>query len=675
MDGAARGVQPGEPGPGTDLTRFHEGFFEEAAEHLQAMERMLVALDGGAAVPDETLHAIFRVAHSIKGGAATFGFDAVTRLAHELETLLDRLRRHEIGVDAEVVELLLRACDGLGAVLARCRAGAPVEPDAALVQALRRRAGGTPPERATPAGAREPAQEPVADAQARDLELRVGPFADPEGEGSAADRLHELFEEIPGLGRIRPLDFGKPVDGMRRFHVRTACADGELADLCTFHVDRAHLQILPLGPGYGFHAGNPGAPLPAGPATARGPAGDAEASGGPDTTTLRVSLAKIDQLINLVGEMVIAQAMLVQGGRGLDPVAHQPLLGAIAALERNSRDLQDAVMSIRMIPMSVVFSRFPRMLRDLARQLGRQVTLVTHGEATELDKGLIEKITDPLTHLVRNACDHGIEPVAERLAAGKPPAGTITLSAWHQGGSIVIEVRDDGRGLSRPRLLAKARERGLEAPDTLTDAEVWQLIFEPGFSTAEVVSDVSGRGVGMDVVRRNILALGGQVELEAQPGAGMGVKVRLPLTLAIMDGMSVAVGEETYILPVASVIECDRLAGAALRSIGGAGRMVRIRDDHLAALDLAELLDVPVAPGREPSILVVVESEGRRAALLVDELVGQQQVVVKNLETHYRRVPDVSGATILGNGRVALILDVAALVRRRGGAGRTGGRS
>ncbi|HQY10153.1 MAG TPA: chemotaxis protein CheW, partial [Burkholderiaceae bacterium] len=331
----------------------------------------------------------------------------------------------------------------------------------------------------------------------------------------------------------------------------------------------------------------------------------------------------------------------------------------------NTRDLQEAVMSIRMIPMSTVFSRFPRMLRDLASKLGKKVELVTQGEATELDKGLIEKITDPLTHLVRNSCDHGVEMPAERLAKGKPELGTITLSASHQGGSIVIEVRDDGKGLSRDKLLKKARERGLDAPDSMSDQEVWGLIFAPGFSTAEQVTDVSGRGVGMDVVKKNITALNGTVEIDSAEGYGMSVKVRLPLTLAIMDGMSVGVGEEVYILPLASVVESFQVEDQTIKTIGGTGRVVQVREEYMPVIELERVFDVPRFDfERVSSIMVVVEAEGGRVALLVDELLGQQQVVVKNLEANYRKVTDVSGATIMGDGRVALILDVGSLVRR-----------
>jgi two-component system chemotaxis sensor kinase CheA len=343
------------------------------------------------------------------------------------------------------------------------------------------------------------------------------------------------------------------------------------------------------------------------------------------------------------------------------------MVSGLNDLDRNTRDLQEAVMSIRMIPMSTVFNRFPRMLRDLAGKLNKKVELVTQGEATELDKGLVEKITDPLTHLVRNSCDHGIELPADRILKGKPETGTITLAASHQGGSIVIEVRDDGRGLSRDKLLKKARERGIDAPDSMSDSEVWSLIFAPGFSTADQVTDISGRGVGMDVVKKNILSLGGTVEIDSAEGYGMRVMVRLPLTLAIMDGMSVSIGEEVYILPLSSVVESFQVSEHTIKSIGSSGRMVEVREEYMPVIELEQVFHVPrfnAERSSSSSIMVVVEAEGGRAAVLVDELLGQQQVVVKNLESNYRKVSDVSGATIMGDGRVALILDIGSLVRR-----------
>ncbi len=691
---------------GIDLTQFYQVFFEEAGENLEQMEKLLLALDIAAA-DDEEFNAIFRCAHSIKGGAATFGFADVAELTHQMETLLDKLRRRELAPSAPMVDALLQSGDVLRAQLARHQGagGDPVD-TAALLQDIRALSAGQAVSGAVPpAASRTPAKPvspsaPVAPPVAvnsslqslRQLELTVGPLERP----TEADNLAELFKEITDLGTIEPLDGGLAADGMRRFKIVTTSSDNDLLDLFTFHVAREHIAITPLGSGYGFYAGAPGAPAEAAPDPGYGffeplpegaiSGGDAAKAGAAsasaprqgaasraerapaaslESSTLRVAVEKVDQLINLVGELVITQAMLAQNSAALDQALHQKLAAGLSNLERNTRDLQESVMSIRMIPMSIVFSRFPRMLRDLAAKLGKKVEFVTHGEATELDKGMVEKLTDPLTHLVRNACDHGIELPADRAAAGKTEHGTLTLSASHQGGSIMIEVRDDGRGLSRTKLLKKARDKGIDAPDSMSDSEVWNLIFAPGFSTADEVTDVSGRGVGMDVVKRNITSLGGTVEIDSAEGFGMRVSVRLPLTMAIMDGMSIGVADEVYIVPLSSVIESFQVQPGMIRTIGGNGRVVEVRDEIMPVLDLERVFNVPrdgMAQGA--SIMVVVEAEDGRVGLLVDELLGQQQVVVKNLEANYRRVDDVSGATIMGDGRVALILDIASMVRR-----------
>uniref|UniRef100_UPI0028B0EF06 chemotaxis protein CheW n=1 Tax=Massilia oculi TaxID=945844 RepID=UPI0028B0EF06 len=377
-----------------------------------------------------------------------------------------------------------------------------------------------------------------------------------------------------------------------------------------------------------------------------------------------VSVKKVDQLIKLIGELVITNAMLEQRSNVLDPILHERLLSSVSQLGRNTRELQEAVMSIRMMPMDFVFSRFPRMVRDLAGKLGKKVDFITHGAATELDKGLIERIVDPLTHLVRNSIDHGVEMPAARVAAGKSEAGRLFLSAGHQGGHIVIEVADDGGGLNREKILAKAASNGLAVSDNMTDSEVWQLIFAPGFSTAEVVTDVSGRGVGMDVVKRNITAMGGTVDIRSAAGFGTTISISLPLTLAILDGMSIRSGDEIYILPLSFVVESLQPAPEDVREIAGRGRVLKVRGEYLPLIPLHQMFDIEPRH-REPSdgIVVILETEGKKAALFVDELVGQQQVVVKNLEANYRKVAGISGATIMGDGGVALILDVAALVR------------
>jgi two-component system chemotaxis sensor kinase CheA len=692
-----------------DLSQFHGVFYEEAGENLTSMEALLLETDESNA-DDESLNAIFRCAHSIKGGAATFGFQDVADLTHVMETLLDRLRRRELAITSGMIDTLLESGDVLKHLLASRQSGTDPGIDCTeLVARIGAFAHGTVavpvlapvavPVIAVPVpAATSVAAAPTAPGE-RVLEIAIGPLDQPK----SADNVVELFSEIPGLGTIEPTDDGQPdASQTRHFRVVSTVTDSDLLDLFSFHVSREQVSIRELGatsapapaptpaptpalvqtaahdadPTFGLFddlpvpvAIEPAAPealVVAAPKAEALRSADrsAPASANLESSTIRVPTEKVDQLINLVGEMVITQAMLAQTGRGLDAVVHQAMATALTDLERNTRLLQEAVMAIRMIPMTAVFNRFPRMLRDLSGRLGKKLELHTIGEDTELDKGLIEKITDPLTHLVRNSADHGIEMPADRIAAGKPEQGTVTLAAAHQGGSIVIEVRDDGRGLNRSKLLAKARERGLSVSDSMTDSEVYGLIFAPGFSTAAEVTDVSGRGVGMDVVKRNITSLGGSVEIDSVEGQGMRVSVRLPLTLAIMDGMSVGVADETYIVPLASVVESIHMTASDVKSVGGTGRVVEVRNEYLPLMRLDELFDVPRSVEHSGGIMIVVEAEGGRIALLVDDLIGQHQVVVKNLEANYRKVPGVSGATILGDGRVALILDVSWLVRR-----------
>ncbi|MBK6636290.1 MAG: chemotaxis protein CheW [Rhodocyclaceae bacterium] len=394
------------------------------------------------------------------------------------------------------------------------------------------------------------------------------------------------------------------------------------------------------------------------------PAVDRRAKAEAGDTTIRVGVDKVDQLINLVGELVITQAMLAQSAQGVDPVVFERLHNGLAQLERNTRDLQETVMSIRMMPMSVVFSRFPRVVRDLSQKLGKKVELKTSGESTELDKSLIERITDPLTHLIRNSLDHGIEMPEDRQAKGKQEIGTITLKAYQQSGNIVIEVGDDGAGLNRDKILSKAKEKGLPVHDQMSDADVWMLIFEAGFSTADQITEVSGRGVGMDVVKRNIAAMGGRVEISSMTGIGTRMTVKLPLTLAILDGMSVAAGKETYIIPLGYVIESLQAEKGMIKSVSGVEKLVQVRDEYLPVIALYELFKIPGTITRlDEGILIVVEVDGTKAALFVDSLVGQHQVVIKSLEANYRKVNGIGGATIMGDGHVALILDVVALVQ------------
>jgi two-component system chemotaxis sensor kinase CheA len=693
-----------------DMGQFHQVFFEETVEHLDNMEMLLLGIDLDA--PDaEDLNAIFRAAHSIKGGSGTFGFQDLAEVTHELETLLDRVRKQELSMTREMVDALLASRDVLGGLLGRHRGngdGVPAEVIAELVARLRELAAGTK-------SGGEAAQ--AAAVAGRKIVIECGPI-----EADAPPELRErLTAALAGLAQQ-----GSPTiehDGaVLRAGVTTLAGDEEIRESLGFVIDPARVTIVNIAaagtpapaadPGYGFfddapasaaaapgtgEAKDPGYgffdALPAQPAGAaatdapQGPprsygrrATDApdvvEAKAGrrghdrnlvaaqSDATTIRVGVDKVDQLINLVGELVITQAMLVQKVNDVDAVQQQKLLNGMVDLERNTRDLQETVMSIRMMPMAFVFNRFPRMLRDLAAKLGKQIELKTVGEQTELDKGVIEKISDPMTHLVRNAVDHGIELPEARIAAGKPAQGTLTLSASHQGGNIVIEVADDGAGLSRDRILAKAMERGLTVNDAMSDQEVFQLIFEAGFSTAETVTDVSGRGVGMDVVKRNIHALGGRVEIHSTAGRGTCITVRLPLTLAILDGLSVSVGGEMFIVPLTYIVESLQPAAAEVRTVSGRGRVVQVRGEYLPLVALHEVFGLrPEVTEVHKGIVVILETEGRKTALFVDALVGQHQVVIKSLESNYRRVQGVSGATIMGDGRVALILDAVAIAR------------
>ncbi|WP_372013529.1 chemotaxis protein CheA [Pseudoxanthomonas sp. 10H] len=644
-----------------DLQRFHATYFEESREGLDAMEAGLLALEGGSLDP-EVVNSVFRAAHSIKGGAATFGFEKMAALTHVLETLLDEIRGGKRALAASAVDAMLGSVDVLRALLAEAEQGKPADPAAvAAVHArLGRELGGSGEAAVAAAAEAEPEGWNIAFAPAPSLfmsgndPLRILRELEHLGQLDVAARL----ERLPAFAQLDPLEACIAWDlGLQGKVPRSA-----INDVFAWVVDDCELDIQP-------QAAVAAAAVATAPAVAAIPAVAAVAAtaaapaAAEAESSIRVSVDKVDALINLVGELVITQAMLKQVSGGLDPSLAERLTAGLELLERNTRDLQEAVIGVRMLPVDAVFRRFPRLVRDLSARLGKQVRLRTIGEGTELDKGLIEKIADPLVHLVRNSIDHGLESPEARRAAGKDETGTITLAASHQGGHIVIEVADDGRGLDRERILAKAHERGLQVPDNPVDAQVWDLIFQPGFSTAEQVTDLSGRGVGMDVVRRNIQALGGEVQLESGLGRGTRVVIRLPLTLAILDGMVVSTGGEILILPLNHVLEALQPQSDDIRTVAGDGRVLRVRGEYLPLLSLADHYGFRDA-GSE-SLVVVVEGDGQKLALEVEELVGQQQVVVKNLERNYRRVPGISGATILGDGHVALIVDVGGLVRLR----------
>jgi two-component system chemotaxis sensor kinase CheA len=525
-----------------------------------------------------------------------------------------------------------------------------------------------------------PLGAPRENALADEADGAYGFFAAPAGEPVKDEEAFGFFEPVAAAAEASPpasdgeaYGFFEPLPA-----AEPAAAPGD--DACGaygFFAEPATPGAAPTAPAdesYGFFADIPKPAAEANPEThlqavapqpeaAKPEAKRAVAKPAGGDTSIRVGVEKVDQLINLVGELVITQAMLAESASGVDPVRFERLVNGLAQLERNTRDLQEAVMSIRMMPMSVVFSRFPRVVRELSQKLGKKVELKMIGEDTELDKGLIERIADPLTHLVRNSLDHGVEMPDERVAKGKQATGTITLKAYHQSGNVVIEVGDDGAGLNRQKILAKAKERGLPVHDQMSDQDVWQLIFEAGFSTAEQITEVSGRGVGMDVVKKNIGAMGGRVEIQSMTGIGTRMTVKLPLTLAILDGMSVAVGREVFIVPLGYVIESVQADRGMIKSVSGVERLLHVRDEYVPVVALHEVFRIPgAATALDEGIMVILEADGVKAALFVDAMVGQQQVVIKSLETNYRRVSGISGATIMGDGHVALILDVAVLV-------------
>ncbi|WP_110708791.1 chemotaxis protein CheA [Salinicola sp. CR57] len=683
-----------------DISDFYDTFFEEAEELLADMERLLLDLDVDD--PDvEDLNAIFRAAHSIKGGAGTFGFTVLQETTHLLENLLDHTRRGELKLRRDIVDTFLETKDMLHDQLDAYRNGG--EPDAEAFERISRvlqqmaldelGQGEAVKGQATPDPVPAPPPETSKAVHAENDRADTGETAGRQLTitlSGVSDKDRELLvEELQHFGTIASQS--GDVAQYRVVLDSTESQDDIEAVLC-FIIEPEQLSIEVAAPGAVADLAEPPAPTaseampkhesipavtpdelpepdkvePKGGETPPRPPGKSggKSAKGSESSTIRVPVDKVDQIINLVGELIITQSMLEQTASDLDIVSHGPLVNGMNLLQRNARDLQESVMSIRMMPMDYVFSRFPRLVRDLAAKLGKDVELVTEGKSTELDKSLIERIIDPLTHLVRNSLDHGLESPDKREAAGKSPTGRLTLSAQHQGGNILIEVIDDGAGLNRERILAKAKSSGLAVTDTMSDDDVWQLIFAPGFSTAEQVSDVSGRGVGMDVVKRNIQEMGGHVEILSKPGQGTTTRIVLPLTLAILDGMSIRCGNETFLLPLNAVLESLQPQSEDLYSMAGDDQLLKVRDEYLPIIALHHALDVTDAKTElTEAIAVIVQGEGRRYALLVDDLIGQQQVVVKNLETNYRRVPGISAATILGDGSVALILDIADLHR------------
>lgn len=674
-----------------DLTRFYESFFAESLESLEASETGLLALEREQAT-DERLNAIFRGLHSIKGAAGSLGFTGLADFTHHVEGALDRLRNRELGTDKSTLDLLLACIDFSRALVLAAKDGRAVDSGRgeALIEQLQKlqaRASADEPQAANDQPMFEPAQTSgfrIAFKPARNFfangndPLRILKVLSGMGRMSARCDTGELLAAAPFDPEQCYLAWDIVLEGdAEREEVEEVFAwvkeDCELSieSLTTLNSAPPRPEEATLPPKQIVESSAAGEDTRDRRKTDRrtpdrrgqGRSAELEAEEFRQER-LHVSRDKVDALINLVGELVITKTMLKEGLTTLPVEIAQRIEAVVQQLERNTRELQDSVMAIRMLPVSHAFGRFGRLVRDVGQSLGKRVDLVMTGEQSELDKSVIEKLVDPLTHLVRNALDHGIETPEERKASGKPETATLRLHAEHKGGNIEIVVSDDGRGVNTERVAAKAKALGLIEEGTDVDLErACELIFEPGFSTAETVNELSGRGVGLDVVRKNILDLSGGIRVETAPGQGTKFVIRLPLTLAIIDGMTVMVGEETYIVPMTFIAECVQPETSTIKSVAGKGVLVELRGQYLPLLKLGELIGVEACAGVESGILLVVEADGNRVALLVDSLVGQEQVVIKSLESNFRKVDYIAGATILGQGQVVLILDVAGLVR------------
>ena len=691
-----------------DLSQFHEVFFEESFEGLDTMENGLLALSPGSE-DDESINDIFRAAHSIKGGAGTFGFSVVADFTHDLETLLDEMREGIRAVSQEIVDLMLKAVDCLREMLETFRdKGEPQLETAKTLTAEFEKILGQD----SHASEADDTEAPHHDDNCHRWHIFFKPDNDVLRTGNEPYRMFRELHANDGVDdfSVEAVVAGVPFFGELHpeecylawnIYIKGKVSREEIECVFEWVIDDAELSINDLSTAEGQRLSSAlgaGEAAPDSPnevvaevvqltpavvsesaesvteneannasiatvgAVAKEPKKEKAAK---ESASIRVGIDKVDELINMVGELVITQSMLGQLGKEFTMDRLDDLVTGLSQLEHNTRELQESVMKIRMLPISFAFSRFPRLVRDIGQQLDKKVELILLGEQTELDKTVMEKIGDPLTHLVRNSLDHGLEPPAERLAAGKSETGQLTLNAFHQGGNIVIEVKDDGRGLNTEKILRKAREKGLVGPDEeLSEERINDLVFQAGFSTADAVSDLSGRGVGMDVVRRNIQSLNGSVEVQSFPGKGSVFTIRLPLTLAILDGQLIRIGSETYIFPLVSIVESIQVDEGNVNYVAGQCEVYRLRAENIPILKLYELFDTEVeSKVLDKSLMVVVESGGAKVGIIVDELLDQQQVVIKSLETNYERVEGVSGATILGNGTVALIADVNGIIK------------
>lgn len=658
------------------MSQFLETFYEESFEGLEIMETELLALDVGDA-DSETINTIFRAAHSIKGGSGTFGLNAVADFTHVMETLLDEMRDGKRQVTEEAVNLLLTTVDVLREMLTALRENSELDSDRIKVthDQLEELLGSTSSESSTQQPGKETSAETSGVTQGWNISFH--PHLDLFKTGNDPVRiLRELEslgelevkmdpEKLPEFDELDPEESFLGWELELKGEVTREAIDEVFAwveDECDLTITEIKsteevIQAVPES-----EERRIGDRRTTDKSRRQGNRRQTKSAG--ETTSIRVGIDKVDSVINLVGELVITQSMLSTLGENFDMSKVNSLIQGMEQLELNTRELQEQVMRMRMMPINFAFQRFPRLVHDMSQKMGKNIELKMTGEQTELDKTVMEKIGDPLVHLVRNSLDHGIESPEKRKESGKPEMATLGLNAYHQGGNIVIEVIDDGAGLNEERILAKAIEQGLVQPDVeLEPAKIHELILLPGFSTADTVTDVSGRGVGMDVVVRNIRSLGGSLEVWSNPGKGSKFTIRLPLTLAILDGQTVAVGDEDYIIPLISIIESIQLKPDMLNVVIGKGETFKLRNEHLPIIRLHNVF------GGEPrttdlceGLLVVVESDGRKIGLFVDELKGQQQVVIKSLEVNYKRIEGISGATILGDGSVALIVDIPGLI-------------
>jgi two-component system chemotaxis sensor kinase CheA len=688
-----------------DLSEFHDVFFEECFEGLNVMESGLLNLDKGTDI--EEINTIFRAAHSIKGGGASFGFMDISEFTHIMETLLDEMRDSRREVTRDGVDLLLMSVDILRIMVTAAQDKSEI--DKTQVETARQKLeamlAGSATDKTSPSDA-EPVDTTPAP-QANDStntaagtttwKIHFRPNAEILISGNEPARI---FRELESMGELKVTVDASGIPALEdidpaqcylcwELELNADATRESIDELFSWVVDDSELDIVSLnenaaepeehqGPCKADSVSENPAETPASESSGNKdkpankepvPATPAGSGASKDSGSIRVNIDKVDELINLVGELVITQSMLSQTGEEFDSskMGHlEKLRDGLAQLERNTRELQESVLQIRMLPISFSFSRFPRLVRDLSSKMGKQVELTMTGENTEVDKTVLEKIGDPLVHLVRNSLDHGIETPDIRKAAGKPETGTLELAAYHEGGDIIIKVIDDGAGLNKDRILKKAIEKGLvHEHEELSDERIYNLIFSPGFSTAEQLSEVSGRGVGMDVVRRNVRDLGGNVSISSNDGAGSTVTIRLPLTLAILDGQLARVGAETYIISLVSIIESLQMQPAHISSIAGQSELYRLRDEYIPIIRLNQLFEMNAGTtDLENGLLMIVESEGQRFGLFVDDLLGQQQVVIKSLETNFRQIKGISGATILGDGTVALIVDVPGLIQR-----------